>query len=241
MNIELIGRIWHASLLVPKDVRESLGKTRFKQSLGTANRREAIHLAAPIVAHWKAQIKQARGSTNAVANEALRWKQALRQAPDEDTLDTWEQVLGDKVEAIAEAKGYEAAQEFRDLAAGISTPSNQYFESWKDQIKLVAKTKDQMVKDVGLLIGEFSTLQSIHKASARRWIDKLQENGKGDASIRRILSFCRNYWKYVKRYDAVEKESIGMCALEEREARSEAFNRLLKYRPVNTAGGTQVN
>lgn len=231
MNIELIGRIWHASLLVPKDVRETLGKTRFKQSLGTANRREAIHLAAPIVAHWKAQIKQARGSTNAVANEALRWKQALMQAPDEDTLDTWEHVLGDKVEAIAETKGYEAAQEFSDIATGRATPSNQYFETWKDQIKLVAKTKDQMVKDVGLLVAEFSTLQAINKASVRHWIDKLLEDGKGDASIRRILSFCRNYWKYVKRYDAVDKESAPFDGVFEAAPKTKRRTTNLPYAP----------
>lgn len=231
MNIELIGRVWYASLLVPKDVREVLGKVRFKQTLGTANRREAIHLAAPIVAHWKAQIKQARGSTNAVTNEALRWKQALMQAPDEDTKETWENVLSDKVEAIAETQGLQAAKDFSDLATGIATASNQYFETWKAQITSVAKTKDQMVKDVGLLIAEFSTLQAVNKAAVRHWIDKLLGDGKGGASIRRILSFCRHYWRYIKRYDAVDKESAPFDGVFEAAPKKKRRTTNLPYSP----------
>lgn len=207
MNLELRGHVWYATLLVPQDVRAALGRVRFKQSLGTSNRREASLLAAPHIAHWKALIKQARGATNAVTNEAMRWRSALSQAPDADTEEALELALSYKVEAIEDAQGFLAAKEFHDIAAGITTPSNQLFEAWKDQIKLVAKTKDQMVKDVGLLVGQFSTLEGINKAEVRRWVDKLQADGKGDSSVRRILSFCRNYWKYLQRYDAVDKES----------------------------------
>ena len=207
MNIELIGRIWYASLLVPKDVREALGKVRLRQTLGTASRREAIHLAAPIIGHWKALIKQAQGSTNAVSSEAMRWKQALTTAPDADTLETFQLALSDEAERIEDAKGFQAAKDFHDLASGVTTPSNQYLASWKDQIKLAAKTKDQMVKDVGLLVAKFPTLQGITKVTVRHWVDELTAEGKGPSSISRILSFCRNYWGYLQQYDAVSVES----------------------------------
>lgn len=207
MNIELIGRTWFATLLVPKDAREAIGRVRFRETLGTSSRREAERLAGPLLGRWRALIMQARGSSNAVANEALRWKQALSQAPDEDTLETWGHALTTKLEGIEEAQGFPAAKEFADLATGLTTLSNQYLETWKAQIKLAAKTKDQMVKDVGLLLAEFPTLQGINKAAVRRWIDKLVAAGAGDSSIRRILSFCRNYWKYLQRYEAVDKES----------------------------------
>jgi integrase len=207
MNLELRGRIYYATLLVPEDVRSTLGKTRFKQSLGTGNKREAELLKAPYIASWKAQIKQARGSTNAVSNEALRWKNALAQAPDEDTRHTWEIVLADEVERIEEAEGFQAAKDFHDLAAGLTTPSSLYYDTWKTQITLAPKTKDQMIKDVGLLVAKFPTLQGITKNSVRRWIDQLRASGKGASSISRILSFCRHYWKYVQTYDAVDEES----------------------------------
>lgn len=207
MNLELRGRIYYATLLVPEDVRSTLGKVRFKQSLGTGNKREAELLKAPFIASWKAQIRQARGSTNAVSNEALRWKNALAQAPDEDTRHTWEIVLADEVERIEEAEGFQAAKDFHDLAAGLTTPSSHYYDTWKTQITLAAKTKDQMIKDVGLLVAKFPTLQGVTKNSVRHWIDQLRASGKGDSSISRILSFCRHFWKYVQTYDAVDRES----------------------------------
>lgn len=137
-NLEKRNGVWYATVLVPTDVREALGMTRFKKSLGTPNEREAVRLGAPYIASWWAQIKQARGNTSAVVTEAQRWKRALEKAPDEDTRETWALVLSDEVERIAEAKGPVAAKDFRDLAAGLTTPSNQYFETWKAQSTLAA-------------------------------------------------------------------------------------------------------
>lgn len=205
-NLEKRNGVWYATVLVPTDVREALGMTRFKKSLGTPNEREAVRLGAPYIASWWAQIKQARGNTSAVVTEAQRWKRALEKAPDEDTRETWALVLSDEVERIAEAKGPVAAKDFRDLAAGLTTPSNQYFETWKAQSTLAAKTRDQMEKDVSLLIAKFPTLQSITKASVRRWVDDLAEEGKGHSSISRILSFCRSYWRHVQKYEDALKD-----------------------------------
>lgn len=205
-NLEKRNGIWYATVLVPTDAREALGRVRFKKSLGTSNEREAVRLGAPYIASWWAQIKQARGTTNAVVTEAQRWKRALEKAPDEDTRETWELVLSDEVERIAEAKGEQAAQDFRDLAEGITTPSNQYFETWKAQSTLASKTKDQMEKDVSLLIAKFPTLQAITKASVRRWVDDLAESGKGHSSISRILSLCRSYWRHVQKYEDAMKD-----------------------------------
>lgn len=213
MNLELIGRIWYATLLVPKDVREALGRVRYRQSLGTSSRKEATRLAAPLIGQWEAQIKQARGSTDAVTHEALRWKKALSQAPDEDTRESWEHALTDKLEGIEEAHGFPAAKEFSDLAAGITTPSSQYFDAWKDQIKLEAKTKDQMVKDVSLLVAKFQALEGISKNSVRHWLDGLSAKGSGHSSLKRILSSCRNYWKYLQRYDAVSRDSAPFASV----------------------------
>ncbi|MQY51943.1 tyrosine-type recombinase/integrase [Rhodocyclus gracilis] len=199
--------VWCATLLVPKDVQQALGKVRFRKSMGTTNKREAGLLAAPFIASWKAQIRQARGSTNAVSTEALRWRVSLAQAPDEDAREIFEHVLTDEAEKVEEAKGLTAAQEFVVVATGAATPSSEYFEAWKAQIKLAPKTKDQMVKDVSLLIAEFSTLESINKGAVRRWVDKLEARGAKLSSVKRILSFCRNYWKYLQRYDAVSKDA----------------------------------
>lgn len=118
-NLEKRNGVWYATVLVPTDAREALGRVRFKKSLGTSNEREAVRLGAPHIASWWAQIKQARGTTNAVVIEAQRWKRALEKAPDDDTRESWELVLSDEIERIADTRGTQAAQDFHNLAAGI--------------------------------------------------------------------------------------------------------------------------
>lgn len=78
--LEQRANLWYAVVIIPKDVREILGKFKFIQSLGTPNRREALIRSAPLVALWKSQIDEARGNTGAVADEALRWKGYLATA-----------------------------------------------------------------------------------------------------------------------------------------------------------------
>lgn len=206
MNLELRGRVWYATLLVPPDVRDSLGRVRFKQSLGTSNRREAVLKAAPFIARWKAQISQARGFAGAVSEEVKRWRDAL-VATDEDSQEMAALLLKDAADQIEERKGFDAAQEFYELSSGLVTPSAQYFDAWKDAIDLIPKTKDQMVKDVGLLIAKFPTLQAITKPAVRRWVDELAADGKGPASIKRVLSFCRHYWRFLHSHAALPEDS----------------------------------
>mgnify|MGYP005990051915 CR=1 FL=1 len=51
---------YQAFLRVPKDVKHLIGKTQFKKSLKTSNRREAERLAAQIVPIWEQEIAAAR-------------------------------------------------------------------------------------------------------------------------------------------------------------------------------------
>jgi hypothetical protein len=60
-NLERRRNLWYAVLVVPTDVRASLGKFKFIQSLGTPDKRKAQALAAPVVAKWRAVIRRERG------------------------------------------------------------------------------------------------------------------------------------------------------------------------------------
>ncbi len=79
MNLELRGNVWYATLLVPKDVRDVLGRVRFKLSLDTGSKREAALRAAPHIAQWKAMIKQACPyRVNSVQACRLKYGQGLK-------------------------------------------------------------------------------------------------------------------------------------------------------------------
>lgn len=58
--------IYGAQLRIPNDpgLREYMGKTAFRRSLKTRNKREAQALAKPIVKEWKLDIGEARVKIN---------------------------------------------------------------------------------------------------------------------------------------------------------------------------------
>lgn len=206
-NLELRNHIWYAVLTVPQDARERLRKLRFKKALGTSNKREAELLAAPLIARWKAEIKQARGSAGAVATEAMRWRDMLSLTTDPDDKEVLDLFLVEKAEEVEKVKGPQAASDFFDVASGDKTLTNEFFEPWKAQLDLAPKTKDQMVKDVSLFVAKFPLLESITKANVRKWVEVLAAAGKGVSSIERILSFSRNYWRYLQSHDAVPADA----------------------------------
>ena len=70
-HIEKCRNLWYATLKVPEALRDKLGRTKFKQSLGTADKRRAQQLAAPVVAMWKANLRQAAGEPDAANMETL--------------------------------------------------------------------------------------------------------------------------------------------------------------------------
>ncbi len=67
--------IWQADLRVLQDVRPVIGKIRFAKSTGTRNKREAVLIAAPLLAQWQSDIELAKTDP-----QALKIKQAQRKA-----------------------------------------------------------------------------------------------------------------------------------------------------------------
>lgn len=207
-HLERRRQLWYALLTIPADLREHFGKIRFVQSLGTADKREAEIIAGPVIASWRGQIRQAKGQSNPLQQEALRWKQELRsKAGDPMQLTIAEEFLVDRAGEIESTKGASVADEFHGLATGSRTPSNILIEEWKAQVDLTQKTKDQMFKDVDLMVSKFGSLQEITKGNVKRWMDEIAKTGKGPASQKRIISFCRNYWNYLQSHEAVPADA----------------------------------
>ena len=199
-HLELRNHIWNAVLTVPEDVREQIGKLRFKKALGTSSEREAQLLAAPYIAKWKAEIRQARGNPKAVAAEAMRWREALSKVDDPITKGVLEGLLTDHAEAIEREKGTEAAKAFVDVASGDKTLTDCLFEVWKEQLDLAPKTKDQMVKDVLLFISKFPVLETITPEAVHEWaFSRIDSKVCTESSMGRVLAFSRNYWKYLQK------------------------------------------
>lgn len=214
-HIEKRRNLWYATLTIPADAREKLGKLRFVQSLKTANKHEALAEAAPLIAKWRAMIKQARGNRDALSEEALRWKRHLAEAhdlaKDEDEhgplqqgLYELEDLLIERTKELEQGRGIPVADQFHSVATGKAQFTDSHFEEWKGQLTLKPKTIDQMVKDVSAMCSRFPTLEAINRKDVRKWLTEINAS---TSSATRILGNCRNYWGYLTEHEVVDESS----------------------------------
>ena len=206
-------QLYYAVLTIPSEARESLGKLRYVKSTGTSDKRKATLIANQYVAGWKLLIEQAGGANSSQLVKAIQWREELEKAQSDDKTESLRFGLLAKVEELDENKGFAKAKEFYDIATGVSSPSSISYVQWKAQLTLEPKTIDQMVKDVDLLINQFSTLESITPTSAMEWLDKLESEGKTISSRKRIVGNCRNYWRYLQARKIVPKKSKPLSEL----------------------------
>jgi integrase len=208
-HIEKCRNVWYATMKVPPDLQARIGKTKFKRSLQTPDKRTAQLRVAPVVAMWKAQLRQAEGQTNAVVEEAKRWRDAIAEAKaagNEDQLDILPDLITDQAERLERSKGGRAAKTFADIALGVDHAFNEYYEEWRTAIAhLAPKTQDQSEKDVKRLLARFGTLNAVTAEAAGRWLEELQREGATVSSLKRMVSFWRSYWRYLAKKKLVKK------------------------------------
>ncbi len=211
--IERRRNLWYAVLTIPEDVRPALGKLRFVQSLGTSDKHRAKVIAAPVLAGWRALIRQERGEGDAVTTEALRWRLAIANEERsfvpkfEDEQPVVEGLVTDRAAQLEIKHGYKAAKRFADIAFGVTEPTTTHFEPWlAAQAHLAQKTRDQMRNDVALLVKRFPTIGEITHQSVKRWLDELTVKQVSPSSQKRLVSFCRSYWRHLRSIDAVPSD-----------------------------------
>ncbi|MCK0512351.1 tyrosine-type recombinase/integrase [Aromatoleum buckelii] len=207
-NIERRNNTWYATLHVPSDVREKLGKSKFFQTLKTSHKATAESRASVLVARWKTEITQARGgASDPFIEEALVWRRELQHNPDPEVVHSL--MLEHAEEVVEPSKGLAAARAFVSIAIGQYRPLSQIIPEWKaSQQHLAAKTVDQMVKDVGRMVQQFPTIEGINRKSVREWLDGLSKGDKplSPSSITRIVGFCRNFWRYLQETQEVPED-----------------------------------
>lgn len=96
-------------------------------------------------------------------------------------------------------------------------PTVPHFDDWAAQLTLAPKTVDQMKKDVRLMIKHFGTVEAITGQGVREWVRVLMRGapasqgiaakpGASESSIKRIVSFSRNFWGYLQEIEKAPGE-----------------------------------
>lgn len=207
-NIERRRNTWYATLHVPEDVRQRIGKSKLFQSLKTTDKRVAEERARPIIAQWKAQIAAARGNADPFLEEALMWR---REYEENEHPIVVREFIEEEAKKVAERQGPEVGKTFYALATGIQTPMDTFFTEWASHLTQAPKTIDQMKKDVRRMIDKFVTVEAVTKPAAIEWVKELMKDtptrqGYSYSSLDRMFKFCRNFWRYLQEIEKADPE-----------------------------------
>ena len=204
---------WYAVLDVPKDVRGIIEKTKFMKSLKTGDKRRALALCGPIVAAWKQQIENARGSDEIVA-EASIWRSMLHDAKSAQEKAFIEERIVDRSYSIEERgfpKGVndldtarklgtanEDAERFHSIATGETIPLTHYMETWLSDTRVGEKTKDEYRAAFKDLAAEFQTVEEVSRREASEFVRNKLSPGRAQDTVQKKLSAYSGHWKWLE-------------------------------------------
>lgn len=153
------------------------------------------------------------------------WRNDIATQKDPDTVEVVEDLIASRAEELESKVGYEKALEFHEIATGKATLLRPLYDEWKGQLDLAPKTMDQMGRDVEKLVKHFVVLEKIAPKSVKSWVDDLAAKEHTHSSIERILKFCRNFWKYLRKTAVIELDAVDpfhgiMSLMSEKVARN---------------------
>lgn len=189
-------------------------ETRKGLLLFFTDKRVAETRAAPLIAKWKARIAAARGESDPFVDKALMWRQEIET---NEAADVVRDLIEEEAKKFASAQGPDAGAAFYGMATGTHEPLLPHFDEWAAQLTHTPKTVDQMKKDVRLMIKHFGTVEAITGQGVREWVRVLMRGtpasqgtaakpGASESSIKRIISFSRNFWAYLQEIEKAPGE-----------------------------------
>lgn len=240
-NIELIKNTYYASMHVPTDVRDILGKSRFRKTLKTGDKRTAIQRARRVIAEWWDEINLARAKTGIklddAIKEALIWNKELESTATDLDREILESVLDDQAEDLLKRYGEKKAQDIYKIALGEETPIAPLIPEWESYIqkRINSKTVTLYVADVSRFTKEFTTFEKITKRGIREWLWGLKApNGEyiTDSTQSRILNGLSNFWKWCQNIKYCVAEEATNPFLNIPLSKSTATRKILPYEPL---------
>ncbi len=240
-NIELINSTYYASMHVPPDVKDILGKSRLRKTLKTGDKRVAEQRARRIIAEWWDEIALARSKTGLklddVTREALIWKDDIASKETNLEKEIVESVLDDQVEGLIKKFGTKKAKDYYNIATGRANPIAPYIPEWKAFIKnrINSKTVSLYVADVTRFAKEFTTFEQINKKGIREWLWGLRApNGAflTDNTQGRVLNGLSNFWRWCQTIKYCVPEEAINPFLNTPLSKAVATRTILPYEPL---------
>lgn len=206
------GQQWRVRVKVPLKLREIIGRTKLVHPLHTADLKEANERKWPVVARLKATIaaaEKALGSIDPLEAEALR----LRLFRDDEGT---QYDLHARAEEVEDAKGYDTAKAFYDLASGQVTPLDHHSSAFTSHQGYRMKSAGDFERVLGWLSAWLRdshlpvALEAVTRKTAGAFITESLSVGRSASKAAAYLGFLRQYWRWlVEKGHAAENPWIG--------------------------------
>jgi integrase len=204
------GRLY-ATLKVPADVQEKIGRKRWTVTLQTDSVHEANRKAPRIVAAWQRLIDKARGvPVDSVEKDEAWFRQALVNstgtAMTAELLEQIEDMAHDTAPTSEDdPQGTPEVQEavaFYQAASGTGT--DVHLEDWLSTLSDTQKAVDEKRSNVLSLAAEFPSVPQVTPIAIQKYVLRLHAEGLAPATLKKRLSAWRRYWKYLKSIGVTE-------------------------------------
>jgi integrase len=207
-HLELRHKTYFALLVVPKDVRHIIGKSKYFETTETGDLKVAQLKANYAVIKWKAEIAAARTRTSDPdINSAIELKRMFKTSPPHLVQD----VIEAETSRIENEIGLLSAETFNVIATGKRQPLSSFIDEWvknEQRRGLAEKTIAQMKSDVEVLISFLPTSNLLVYEHTNLWIKHVTKTANlSPASVTRIIGSCRNFFKHLKFIGEVSEDA----------------------------------
>ena len=239
-HLELRYKTYFALLVVPKDVRHIIGKSKFFETTGTSDLKIAQSIATLKVIKWKSEIASARAKTSDPdINSAMELNRMFKTSPAHLVQD----IIDEETSRIENEIGLLTATTFNVIATGKHIPLVSFIDGWVNNEQkrgLAAKTIAQMRSDVEILISFLPTSNLLVIEHTSLWIKHITKTANlSPASVNRIIGSCRNFFKHLKfvgeiAENAKEPFIVPMESKLSKKRNSKAQNKTESWLPFST-------
>ena len=223
------GKIYHAVLEVPKDVRKDIGKTSFRKTLKTTDEFEAQKRAIPLIEEWKTLITEARmppkeqlkGKLEDIQQDILSLKKQMDSSDDIQIFNELQKQLhmtesaaeelfltaneATETDELNPSQLIELKQAYKSIH-GTSFTSN--LDIYLANAAVEPKTKDLKRHQILRFAKRTPNLEDISREAVRSHIGFLsKEENLSNNSIKRDLTNLAVYWDYLRDNLGIIKES----------------------------------
>lgn len=193
-------RRWYAVLEVPKQLQETFGKKRFKQSLQTESLSIAERRVMPVVAEWKAWIEAARHSDGSLDARVAKWRALAEESRSQGL--TEEEIHDLSLDlSILSRREDPDLHDVHKITFGEWIVLSDHIDAWVETLENEPKTKDMKRSDVTRFAKNFRYAHDATNRAVIEWVemDLIDQSNLSYATCRRIVSACRGYWTFLQR------------------------------------------